>query len=472
MPTVNILLGPIVGGLSDSGANIWARADRTSTLYVWLAKRADLKDVKLAGQAALPAENGFAGIVPLTKLQAETEYYYAVSMQENQPAANDFHKFKTFPKPTIRRSFSFLFGSCYLPNGEAGSLTFNEIHKHIDSDDLCFGIFLGDQIYADNAEHNGIDRIAVTLDDYRSVYAKAWLRKPIHDLLPDVPLFMILDDHEVDDDWRWDNVERTIWSIPLFNQFLRLFKRIPLFQRDLTGDRIRAALKAYQEHQAMHAPQMLLPFKVDSVGQSTLQGSDSGTFAYEFTYGDAAFFVLDIRTMRVKKGKNRLLGDAQWNVLEQWFLKVKNDYPVKFLVSSGTIFYSFLLDVGQDRWSGFPYDRNRLLQFIAENEIEGIHILTGDLHSAHCISAEIKCPNGRRIPIWEFCSSPFEQKTEKASATYLPMCSKWVRKQKKHFRQTGNNFGVVHVEFNESAPKVTFDLHYNQVGWKVRTIQS
>ena len=152
--------------------------------------------------------------------------------------------------------------------------------------------------------------------------------------------------------------------------------------------------------------------------------------------------------------------------------KVKNDYPIKFLVSSGTIFYPFLLDIGRDRWSGFPYDRSRLFQFIAEKEIEGVHVLTGDLHSAHAISAEIRCPSGRRIPIWEFCASPFEQKTEKVSATYFPMFSKWVRNQKKLFRQTGNNFGIVHVEFNEQAPKVTFDLHYNQDGWKVRTIQA
>jgi len=472
MPSPKVLLGPIVGGLSHNSANIWARADAPSTLYVWLAKREDLKDAKLVGEAELPASDGFAGIVPLAKLQAETEYYYAVNLRKARPARANFHKFKTFPKPTIRRSFSFLFGSCYLPNGETGSLTFDEIHKHVVSDDLRFGIFLGDQIYADDREHNGIDKIAVTLDEYRSVYAHAWSLQPIHDLHPDLPLFMTLDDHEVDDDWRWDNVERTLSSIPPHNRFLRQLNGIPSLQRQLTEDRIRAALKAYQEHQAMHAPQMLQPLHVDSLGQFLFQGSEGGTFAYEFTYGGAAFFVLDTRTMRVKKGKNRLLGEAQWSALEQWFLKVKDDYPVKFLVSSGTIFYPFVLDIVRDRWSGFPSDRERLLRFIAEHEIEGIHVLTGDLHSAHCVSAEIKCPSGRRIPIWEFCSSPFEQKSMKVSSTYFPMFSKWVRKQKKQFRQTGNNFGIVHVEFNEQATKVTFNLQYNDAGWKVRSLQT
>ena len=55
------------------------------------------------------------------------------------------------------------------------------------------------------------------------------------------------------------------------------------------------------------------------------------------------------------------------------------------------------------------------------------------------------------------------------SATYKPILfSKWIRKQKKHFRQTGNNFGVVHVDFDSTTPHVTFTLHYNRDGWKVQ----
>jgi phosphodiesterase/alkaline phosphatase D-like protein len=233
-------------------------------------------------------------------------------------------------------------------------------------------------------------------------------------------------------------------------------------------ERVRAALKAYQEHQAMHAPKMLMPLQTDSHGDFMFQRDDDGTFAYAFTCGNAAFFVFDTRTKRVKKGKNILLGEAQWQKLEEWFLNVKDKYPVKFLVSSGTILYPFWMDVVADRWAGFRSERERLFQFIAENEIEGIHVLTGDLHSSHCVSADIKCPSGKMIPIWEFCSSPFEQTTMTISATYFPIISKWIRNQKKHYRQTGNVFGIVNVDFDSGTPKVAFTLHYNENGWKSR----
>jgi len=472
MATANILLGPLVGGLSHKNANIWARADSPSTLHVWLAKREDLKDVKRVGEVDLFSNEGFVGVVPLTKLKPETQYYYAVNLRRSKPAKSNFHRFTTFPNPKVRRSFSFAFGSCYLPNGEVGSQTFEELHKHIFSDDLRFGLFLGDQIYADRPQENGLGKIAVTLDEYRSVYAHAWSRPFVQRLLPDLPLFMILDDHEVDDDWRWNDPDRIASSIPTHNKFIRQFKGVPVEQRELPMDRVRAALKAYQEHQALHAPQMLSPLEMDEEGLFLFQRGHGGSFAYEFTYGAAAFFVLDTRTMRVKRGGRQLLGEAQWEMLESWFIKVKDQYPVKFLVSSGTIFYPFILDIVRDRWSGFRSDRERLLKFIAENEIEGIHVLTGDLHSAHAVSAEIKCPSGKRIPIWEFCSTPFEQTSMRSSATYFPMFSTWVRKQRKHFHQTGNNFGIVQVDFDGTTPKVTFNLHYNEGGWKVRTPES
>ncbi|HSG44325.1 MAG TPA: alkaline phosphatase D family protein, partial [Anaerolineales bacterium] len=266
MKQPKIVLGPIVGGLSHNSANVWARASASSTLHVWLATNENLKDAKHAGEAELSANDGFAGIVPVKKLKPNTKYYYAVSLRKSKPAKTNFHSFTTFPRPSTKRSFSFMFGSCYLPKGQAGSKTFTQIHKHIESDDLKFGLFLGDQIYADIAENNGIDKIAVTLDDYRSVYAHAWSRPAIKKLFPDLPLFMILDDHEVDDDWRWNDPDRTASSLHPYNRVTRFFKGVPKIQRTLPVDRVRAALKAYQEHQAMHAPKMLLPLKSDSEG--------------------------------------------------------------------------------------------------------------------------------------------------------------------------------------------------------------
>jgi len=466
MASPSILLGPIVGGLSHNSANIWARADAPSTLYVWLATHSNFNDAELVGETELISDEGFAGVVPAVNLNPETQYHYAVSLQKTKPPHTDFHSFITFPEPSTPRSFTFLFGSCFLPEGEQGSLTFDEIHKHIEPERLRFGLFIGDQIYADDAEHNGLGKIAVTLDDYRSAYAYAWTRPPMQRLLPNLPLFMILDDHEVEDDWHWEEADRLRSSIPFYNQLFRQLSGVPREQRKLTKDRVLAALKAYYEHQAMHAPKGPSLPQMDAQGNFLLPPDDNGTFAYSFSYGNAAFFVLDTRTMRTRKGKNRLLGEAQWKMLEDWFLNVKDKYPVKFLISSGTVMYPFLLDFVQDRWTGFRSERERLFKFLAENEIEGVFILSGDLHIAHTVSAKIICPSGRRIPIWEFCSSPFEQKSNWLNTTYIPMISRWIRKQKKYFHLLHRNFGIVHVDFDGPSPRVEFNLHYEDNGWK------
>ena len=166
-----------------------------------------------------------------------------------------------------------------------------------------------------------------------------------------------------------------------------------------------------------------------------------------------------------------MLGEGQWQALEDWLRAVKDDFPLKFLVTSCSALYSMWTDIPRDRWSGFPEERDRLLRFIGGNDIQGVYLLAGDLHSAHAISAECG-PRRNPVRIWEFCSTPFEQDTNPLSRwMYIPILSGAVRKQKVHFVVTSNNFGVVRVEFPaQGKPQVRFDLHYEDKGeWKVKT---
>jgi hypothetical protein len=56
-------LGPIVGGISATEANIWGRTDGPGQLYAWLGRQADLSDAWLAGESPpLAAADGFAGV--------------------------------------------------------------------------------------------------------------------------------------------------------------------------------------------------------------------------------------------------------------------------------------------------------------------------------------------------------------------------------------------------------------------------
>jgi phosphodiesterase/alkaline phosphatase D-like protein len=102
-----------------------------------------------------------------------------------------------------------------------------------------------------------------------------------------------------------------------------------------------------------------------------------------------------------------------------------------------------------------------LLHFLAANGIEGVYVLAGDLHSAHAIRSELYGPQERALPLWEFCSTPFEQAPNTlARYTYLPLRSAAIRKQDLQFTIAANNFGLVRVDFKDGVFKqVRFEIY-------------
>ncbi len=122
-----IILGPIVGGLSHASANLWGRADSAGTFIAWLGRKEDLGDaLPTASSAPLQAEDGFAGVAPVSGLEPETTYYYDLRLDKSAPPIqNGYPKFTTFPAPGKIRDFSFVFGSCFRPeNKENGGRIF------------------------------------------------------------------------------------------------------------------------------------------------------------------------------------------------------------------------------------------------------------------------------------------------------------------------------------------------------------
>ncbi|HSO27442.1 MAG TPA: alkaline phosphatase D family protein, partial [Anaerolineales bacterium] len=188
--------------------------------------------------------------------------------------------------------------------------------------------------------------------------------------------------------------------------------------------------------------------------------------------GAAAFFVLDTRTMRIKNGEQScILGERQWGQLQQWLLDSKDRYPLKFIVSSGAVLCNLWGDLARDRWSGFPADQRRLLSFLAVEGIEGVFLLTGDMHSAHAVRAELYGPAGKAIPLWELCSSPFEQNPNWAARfTYATIRGAALKNQVRKFVVAEPNFGIVRVAYDASgAPEVRFEV-YNRVGECLKTV--
>lgn len=452
MAVETLRLGPIVGGLTHEGAYLWGKAGGPGHLHAWLGREPDLKDAAPAGQSLpLRPEDGFAGVAPVKVLQPNARYYYDLRLDSGapDPALEPYPSFITAPRPGDRKPFSFAFGSCFRPMNENGGQIFHSLEKRRQEENLRFWLLLGDQIYADAYKNNGIGRIACTLEDYRSVYDYTWSRPPFRSLLARLPAYMTLDDHEVDDDWTWTDPDRRWAQIPIWDQVIRWLQGRPREERRIPRQRVQDALQAYWEHQGMHAPPFERPPRLNERGQYFMEQGEPGSLAYTFIFGAAAFFVIDTRSMRIKGRKaHTMLGERQWQLLQDWLLDVKDRYPVKFLVSSSAFLFRMWADLARDRWSGFADDRDALLHFIAAHGIEGVYILSGDLHSAQAVRATLYGPQGRSIPVWEFCSSPFEQDpTRLARYTYSPLRSGPVKSQECPFILPQPNFGVVRVGF-------------------------
>lgn len=460
-----LILGPIVGGLSATRAHLWGRTNGPGRLHAWLGYQPDLSDGRLEGQSLpLSLDDGYAGVAPLNNLQPCTHYHYALTLTDSPPGPSQtpYPEFTTFPPEGVPRSFNFAFGSCFRPANENGGEIFDALETRRKQDNLRFVLMIGDQIYADAIQYNGIGKIACSLEEYRSVYAYTWSRPAFRRLIPNLPAFMTLDDHEVDDDWHWIDDQRQRAHLPPWDRFMRWLKRRPHAERHISRQRAQAALQAYWEHQAMHAPPFILPPMLDSTGKYLLSPDDHGSLAYTFNYGAAAFFVLDTRTQRMRNFREHIiLGPAQWEALEKWLITVKDTHPVKFIVTSSALLFFMFIDFAADRWPGFPKERRRLLNFLADHSIRGVHLITGDLHSCHAVFAELSDPTGRAIPLWEFCSSAFEQQPNwLAPLTYWRLRGKPVERQKKVFCIGKLNFGVVRINLEDPAnPGVKFEVY-------------
>ncbi len=468
-----LILGPIIGGLSDTQANIWGRTDSPGILYAWVGQTPDLSDLSQPTARSLPLtpRNGFAGVVPVDGLSPMTDYYYTVTLDEtlNKPLIHPYPKFSTFPAVGEARSFSFLFGSCFLPADEDGGAIFDYIDglRALRTQDPAkafrFMLLTGDQIYADAYDRNGIGCCALSLKDYRDVYAYTWSRPPFRNLLQKIPAYMTLDDHEVDDDWTWADTARSQAAIPIWDSFIRRWHGRPQAEQELTPGRVKNALQAYWEHQGMHARDYFSPLALGKDDRYTLATDDRGSLAYHFTYGAAAFFVLDTRSMRVKpkNGQKMMLGAGQWGALIQWLDEVKDSYPVKFIVTSCAMLYQLRFDIPKDRWTGFEDERRRFIEALGERDIHDVYLLAGDLHAAHAMQVEIPGTAGL-IPLWEFCATPFEQKPNQMSRhrwMRKPLPGSLVSGQKLHFTYNEINFGVVEVNLDDPQhPKVRFEI--------------
>lgn len=285
-------------------------------------------------------------------------------------------QFQTFPDTQNQLDhFSFILGSCRFPGilwrTKHADRIFGPIAQQVSKPSKKepapkFVLMVGDQIYADKYNRAVPVGRADTFEEFQERYLSAFSSRNMRELLRTIPQYMILDDHEIEDNWTQDRFEKG--SRQLFV----------------------LAMNAYMSYQWCHGPRTF------------------GTrLYYTFECAGYPYFVLDTRTQRYLDSgpdsleDNHMLGRPslgsepnQLSRLLKWLgkqQKLRGNTP-KFLVTS-SVFVPNPINARESSskcnkessgsWSGYPVTKKVLLDFIVGHNIQNVVFLSGDIHCSN-----------------------------------------------------------------------------------------
>ncbi len=357
------MLRLLIGHVSDSSAKIWVRG-LESGKHVTLAINSE-NDLPIEANMVLRSEDFYTGAYEFNNLSGDTAYDVTAVFSDG---VTENGAFTTFP--TIREApFSFIISSCNLKTIFTNEdKIFKRLHEEYLESNAKFMIHSGDQIYIDIFKPPK----QPCVDMYRNKYTELWDRESAKTFFRSIPNYMILDDHEIANNFANDE------DYGANRKSAEEYKRI--------------GLKAYDEFQHSHNPT-----------------TEEGVYYYDFKYGDVAFFVLDCRSERCKN-EGLMISLAQLEKFKSWLSDHKND--LKFVISPVPfVTRPSFKGMREDQWTGKTFQKQRLniLSHIQEEEIDNIFFLTGDMHSA--VMSRLDLLNGCNVTnkIYEFMAGPLSQ---------------------------------------------------------------
>lgn len=368
----------VVGHVTQNSARVWGRGDAAHPVMFVKATGPDGKSTQKTVE--LSAADGYTGVARLDSLQPSTQYElevgYAASPEGKQLSLSRRGAVKTFPAPGKEQPCTLLLNSCnfhgwgpFRSNQQADRRR-AEVAQGVD-----LVIHAGDQVYADKAP------FSFTLADFRKAYERTWGQPGTQQVLAQQANYMVADDHEVVNGYAQDGELTTMQRLGLWLRGHGGPAQAQYQQLAQNG------VRAFDEFQSAHGPK--------SYGENARY--------YHFAHGNNQFFAMDTRFER-HNGDNRMVSEGQLQALFQW-LTEHRDQP-KFIVTSSP----FVLEKkeSEEKWSSpeFSGQRERIIDFMAQNKMEKVVFLCGDIHASAHASMKIQARDGTELTVHELCASP------------------------------------------------------------------
>ena len=328
---------------------------------------ADFATVVSSGSATATADRGHSVHV-VAPLDEGTWYYRFRVGQYTSPIGT------TSPAPAVSTAISaakFAVANCqHYAEGHYAA------HRDLAEQQPDFVVWLGDYIYED-AGADGADPAArvhlgpepTTLVEYRNRYGRYKSDPQLQAAHATCPWYVIWDDHEVENNYAGLSPQNAA-DAPTF------------------AERRFAAYQAWWEHQPVRLDPPTGPdqeYRIyrdvhwgDLIGLALLDGRQYRT---DQACGDATLS-LDPPCPETFDTSRTMLGDAQ----ETWLYDaLDNSTSVWNVIGNQVVFADATLNgavLNYDQWDGYPVQRQRIVQHLADAAVPNVVVVTGDIHLA------------------------------------------------------------------------------------------
>lgn len=313
--------GPMIGHVSDTTAQLWAKGSNQGELAFKIGLQPDLSDGRVVKGPSLVEFSSFTGQVRVDSLQPSTRYYYAPLIDGAPALVRPYPSFVTAPVKEQRGPLRVAFGSCVGRRGHHAAAAFGEMAERGNFDLL---LMLGDNHYGDTTD-------PALLRDYNHMQRTT---NGFEQLIREIPTYAIWDDHDFGPNNSDSQTKGKEDSLRVFQEWW--------------------ANPGYGEE------------------------GNPGCY-YRFSRSGIDFFMLDSRYYRTpnktpEDGKKTMLGARQL----QWLKEGLAASSAKFkIVACGSEWQTL---TQPDCWSSFARERQEIFDHLTSLKIDGVVLLSGDRH--------------------------------------------------------------------------------------------
>lgn len=388
-----LMQGPMLGAVSHDEFKIWTRASGEYSVSVEWGTAFDLSSSVRTEPVQAKASDDYTVTITIEGLRPDTEYFYRILV--NGAPDRYLKRFppsrvRTAPQPGTAHDLRIAFGSC--PRFQDDRV--QPIWSTVVGLEPDLFLWIGDNIYGDSTQPH------VLQEEYRRQRDVAGLQP----VLRGVSHLAVWDDH----DYGMNNQDR----------------RNPIKDE---------ALKIFEDYWAN-----------PSYGLSGVPG-----VFFRYSYGQVDFFFLDDRFYRdpdpqPQSPEKTMLGAEQLAWLQSEL--VASTAIFKVLVSGGG--WSEAKGETGDSWAAFVDERNKIFDFVRDQEITGVVLLAGDTHVGELNVIPWSDKGG--YDFYDLISSPLAQDAPDSWLERRPL-----RIRPVYFQ--GSSVGVVDFLF-EPTPRLTYRI--------------